>query len=181
MARCSAAPIPVVTVSRSGSEMRAFALASMIVVLSCSVVAAADWSTIVPGTSTMDSVRGRFGGPSRTQTQTVDGYETTSWVYDGAQAPTGIGRMTVDFGLLQAGGFQRTLVRSFRLEPHPGVFTRQAVLAGWGRPTGVRKDGDVESFFYAEGLLVTFDKEDRSAVSMLFTLPQPTAPEQSPR
>ena len=135
---------------------------------------AAEWGTIQPGTSTMDSVRAHYGGPTRTETQKVDGYDTTTWIYEGTQAPTGLTRMVVDFGLLRAGGFQRATVRALRLEPHPGVFTRDAVLTGWGRPTGVGKEGGVDSFFYEDGLLVIFDKEAWSAVSMLFTLPQPS-------
>jgi hypothetical protein len=54
------------------------------------------------------------------------------------------------------------------------VFTRDAVLAGWGRPTGVSKEGGSDSFFYEDGLLVIFDKDAWYAVSMLFTLPQPS-------
>jgi hypothetical protein len=133
----------------------------------------AEWGTIVPATSTMDSVRAQFGGPTRTETQKVEGYDTTSWIYEGAQAPAGMTRMVVDFGLLQAGGFQRNLVRSFRLEPHPGVFTRDTILTGWGRPTGISKEGGNDSFYYEEGLVIVFDKEAWSAVSMMFTPPQP--------
>jgi hypothetical protein len=135
---------------------------------------AAEWGAIQPGASTMDSVRAQYGGPTRTETQKVDGYDTTTWIYEGTQAPSGLTRLVVDFGLLQAGGFQRALVRALRLEPHPGVFTRDIVLRGWGRPTGVGKEGGADSFFYDDGLLVIFDKESWSAVSMLFTLPQPS-------
>ena len=161
--------------------MRVLAVLALVLLASCCAAAASEWGTIVPGTSTMDSVRAQYGGPTRTETQKVEGYETTSWVYEGAQAPTGIGRMVVDFGLLQAGGFQRSTVRSFRLEPHPGVFTRDTILTGWGRPTGVGKEGGNDSFFYADGLLVVFDKEAWSAVSMMFTPPQPTDPARPPR
>jgi hypothetical protein len=135
---------------------------------------AAEWGAIVPGISTMDTVRAQYGGPTRTQTQKVDGYDTTTWIYEDAQAPTGMTRMTVDFGLLQARGFERSVVRSFRLEPHPGVFTRDTVLTGWGRPTGVRKEGGTDSFYYEEGLVVIFDKEAWSAATMVFTPPQPS-------
>ena len=142
--------------------------------LGCGSAAAAEWGTIVPATSTMEGVRAQFGGPTRTETEKVDGYDTTSWIYEGAQAPAGMTRMVVDFGLLQAGGFQRTVVRTFRLEPHPGVFTRDTIVTGWGRPTGFSKEGGSDSFYYDEGLVVVFDKEAWSAVSMVFTLPQPS-------
>jgi hypothetical protein len=135
---------------------------------------AAEWGGITPGTSTTETVRARYGAPSKTQTQKVEGYDTTTWIYENAQAPTGMTRMTVDFGLLQARGFAPNVVRSFRLDPHRGVFTRKAVLDGWGRPSGVSNEGGADSFFYEEGLLVIFDKEaEWSAESMVFTLPQP--------
>ena len=134
----------------------------------------AEWGTIVPATSTMETVRAHFGGPTRAETQKVESYDTTAWVYEGAEAPPGMSRMVVEFGLLQAGGFKRDLVRSFRLEPHPGVFTRDTILTGWGRPTGFSKEGGSDSFFYEDGLVVIFDKDGAwSAVSMVFTPPQP--------
>jgi hypothetical protein len=181
MARCSVAPILAGTAWRWGSEMRALVIAALMVLAACPPSAAAEWGTIVPAVSTMDSVRAQYGGPTRTETQKIEGYETTSWVYEGAQAPTGMHRMVVDFGLLQAGGFQRGLVRAFRLEPHAGVFTRETILAGWGRPSGFGKEGDNQSFFYADGLLVIFDKEAWSAITMVFTPPQPTDPARAPR
>lgn len=159
--------------------MRRFAVLVVLLAALAGPAAAAEWGTIIPATSTMDSVRAQFAGPTRTETQKVEGYDTTRWIYEAAQAPTGMARMIVDFGLLQAGGFKRDLVRSFRLEPHPGVFTRDTILKGWGRPDGVSKDGGNDSFFYSEGLLVVFDKEAWSAVSLVFTPPQPrdrTAP-----
>ena len=76
---------------------------------------AAEWGTIQPGASTMDSVRAHYGGPTRTETQKVDGYDTTTWIYEGTQAPTGLTRMVVDFGLLRAGGFQRATVRALSI------------------------------------------------------------------
>jgi hypothetical protein len=137
---------------------------------------ASEWGTIIPGTSTMDAVRAQHGGPTKTETQKVDNYDTTSWLYEGAQAPVGLRRMVVDFGILQAGGYQRDVVRSFRIEPKPGVFHRRIVLAGWGAPERVGKQGDVEVFYYAEGLVVMFDKEGLQAQTLVFTPPQPIEP-----
>jgi hypothetical protein len=163
-----------VTASRWGTDLRRLVLALIAMQALCGAAAGAEWGTIVPASSTMDSVRAQFGGPTRMETQKLDGYDTTSWIYEGVQAPTGMTRMVVDFGLLQAGGYQRALVRSFRLEPHPGVFTRDMILTGWGRPTGFSKEGGTDSFYYDQGLLVVFDKDAWSAVSMLFTPPQPS-------
>jgi hypothetical protein len=155
--------------------MRRSALVLILLSLLSTPAAGAEWGTIVPASSTMDSVRAVFGAPTRTETQKVGGYDTTTWVYDGEKAPTGMTRLVVDFGLLQADGFKPGVVRSFRLEPHRGVFTRKAVLDGWGRPTGVSNEGGTDSFFYEDGLVVIFDKEaEWSAESMVFTPPQPS-------
>ncbi len=161
--------------------MRALAVVVLAWLVLCGSAAAAEWGTIAPGTSTMDTVRAQYGGPTRAETQKVEGYATTSWVYEGTQAPTGMIRMVVDFGLLEADGFHGSVVRSFRLEPKPGVFTRDTILTGWGRPTGFSKEGGSDSFFYQDGLVVIFDKEAWSAVTMVFTPPQPTDPARPPR
>lgn len=138
--------------------------------------AASEWGAIVPGRSTMESVRALYGGPTKTTTQKVDNYDTAAWIYEGAQAPGGLVRMTVDFGILQAAGYQREVVRALKLEPKPGVFSKGVVLTGWGRPDRAGKQGGVDVFFYAEGLIVTFDEDGRQARSMTFTLPQPLEP-----
>jgi hypothetical protein len=137
---------------------------------------ASEWGTIIPGTSTMESVRAQYGGPTKTETHKTDNYDTTSWLYEGAQAPVGLLRMVVDFGILQAGGYRRDIVRSFRLEPKRGVFNRKIVLAGWGAPERVGKQGETEVFYYAEGLVVLFDKEGLDAQTLVFTPPQPIGP-----
>ena len=138
--------------------------------------AASEWATIVPGTTTMDAVRAQHGGPTRAETQKTDNYDTTTWLYEGAQAPVGMRRMVVDFGILQAGGYRREIVRSFRIEPKPGVFHRRIVLSGWGAPDRVGKQGDAEVFYYADGLVVIFDKEGLQAQLLVFTPPQPIEP-----
>jgi hypothetical protein len=137
---------------------------------------ASEWGTIVPGTTTMEAVRAQYGGPTKTETQKIDSYDTASWVYEGAQAPVGLLRMVVDFGILRAGGYRRDVVRSFRIEPKPGVFNRKIVLAGWGPPDRVGRQADTEVFYYAEGLVVMFDKEGLQAQTLVFTPPQPTEP-----
>jgi hypothetical protein len=89
--------------------------------------------------------------------------------------------MVVEFGLLQSGAFRRELVRSLRLEPKPYVFHRRIVLAGWGPPDRAGKQGGVDVFFYAQGLIVTFDKNGQHAESLVFTPPQPLEPEKPSR
>jgi hypothetical protein len=134
---------------------------------------AAEWGGIVPGSSTMDSVRAQYGGPTRTDTQKTDGYDTASWTYEGAQAPQGMKRAVIDFGLVTGGQFRREVVRAFRLEPNVGAFDRRTILAGWGPPTRAGREADGEVFIYAEGLIVYFEKDDFRPRLMLFTPPQP--------
>ena len=140
------------------------------------VARAAGWSTIEPGVSTLEHVRGRFGAPSRESQKQVEGYDTTEWVYEGARAPSGIIRMTVEFGLLTPQGYKANAVRALRLEPKPLIFGRNTIVDGWGVPERMAEQGDRDVFLYEAGLIVTFDKDGTSAVSMVFTVPQKVAP-----
>ena len=133
---------------------------------------AADWGGIVPGATTLESVRERYGAPSREARQKVEGYDTIQWVYEGARPPTGMKRMTLEFGLLTPGGYRPNVVRYFVLEPKPGVFDRMTVVNGWDFPDFVGEEGGRKAFFYKAGLKVSFDEKD-DAISMIFTLPQP--------
>lgn len=133
----------------------------------------AEWGTLVPGQSTIESVRAAYGEPTRRNSVKVEGYDTIEWVYEGERAPRGVRRLSVEFGLLMEGGYRPELVRLFRLEPMPGIFTQRAVLLGWGPPTRVGKDGETPVFFYQDGLIVLFDKQGWIAERMIFTPPQP--------
>lgn len=137
------------------------------------VAAAAEWGTIVPGQSTIESVRARYGTPTATVQEKIEGYDGQKWSYEGSQAPVGMQRLVVDFGLLTPAGYRGDLVRSFRLEPNPGIFERRAVVQGWGIPDRVGRDGEREVFFYEEGLIVYFDPGGENAQAMLFVSPQP--------
>jgi hypothetical protein len=134
---------------------------------------AAEWGGIIAGVTAMDAVRAQYGGPTRTDTQKTDGYDTTSWTYEGAQAPKGTKRMVIEFGLLAGGQFRREVVRSFRLEPTVGAFDRRTILAGWGPPTRSAREADGAVFYYAEGLIVYFEKDDFRPRLMIFTPRQP--------
>ena len=148
--------------------------------LSGGAVAAEQWGGIEPGESSMAAVRGLRGSPTRTTTQKVDGYDTAEWIYEDAKAPGGIRRMTVDFGLMTPAGYRPDLVRSFKLEPKPGAFDKNWITTGWGAPAGVGKDGDVEFFFYKEGLFVYFAPDGHGVASMTFTPPQLPPPGAAP-
>ena len=141
-------------------------------VLDGGAVAAEQWGGIEPGESTMAVVKSLRGSPTRTTTQKVDGYDTEEWVYEDAKAPSGIRRMIVDFGLMTPAGFRPDLVRSLRLEPKPGAFDKDSIQTGWGAPAGVGKDGDVDFFFYKEGLFVYFAKDGHAVATVTFTPPQ---------
>ncbi len=141
---------------------------------------AADWGGVIPGDSTMETVRARYGAPTRSSTQKTGTYESAQWIYDGADAPTGMFRMTVDFGLLSSTGYRANVVRTFKLEPHPGIFNRPAIIDGWGRPSGAAPPGETPAFFYESGLLVYFDSDGWAVQSMIFTPPQPSGGPSAP-
>jgi len=150
------------------------------VLLLAAPVAASEWGRITPGETNQAAVRARYGAPTKETVQKVEGYDAVQWLYEGAQAPAGILRMTVDFGILAPAGYRKEIVRTFRLEPKHEIFNRKLVLDGWGPPARVGKEGDQEFFLYEEGLLVYFDKDGHGVVAMIFTPPQPPAAQTSP-
>jgi hypothetical protein len=151
-------------------------LLAAVFVLHGGPVAAEQWAGIEPGESTMAVVKSLRGTPTRTAKQKLDGYDTEEWVYEDARAPAGIRRLTVDFGLVTPSGYRPDLVRSMKIDPRPGAFDKTSVTTGWGAPVGVGKDGDVEFYFYKEGLFVYFAKDGHGVASMTFTPPQPPPP-----
>lgn len=160
---------------------RRLALAVVVLVAAAGAAVAAEWGLIRPGNSTMDSVREQYGAPTRMVREKIEGYETENWVYEGPRAPTGILRLTVEFGLVQSDKFRREVVRAFRLEPRPGTFNRGVISNGWGFPDRMGREGDEDLFLYKDGLLVYFDKEGWNARLMVFTLPQPRDPTEERR
>jgi hypothetical protein len=138
-----------------------------------SAVVAADWGAISPGASTIETVRERYGAPSRETRQKLEGYNTIQWVYEGGRAPAGMKRMIVEFGLLTPGGYRPNLVRSFTLEPKPRIFDYVTVVKGWGIPDSIAQREGQKVYFYQRGLLVYFDLSGDDTVSMVFSPPQP--------
>ncbi len=96
------------------------------------------------------------------------------------RAPVGMIRMFVEFGVLKPAGYQPSVVRAFRLEPKPGVFTRRQIVIGWGKPDQGGTQEGVPVMVYKSGLTVYFDKDVVNAVSMWFTAPRPEAPRPKP-
>ena len=157
--------------------MRQVVRALGLVALLALPAAASEWGQIKPAVSTQPEVRARYGAPTRETTQKIESYDTVQWIYEGAQAPTGIGKMIVDFGILTPTGYKKDVVRTFRLEPKPDIFNRKLVVDGWGPPSRVGKEGESEFFFYEQGLLVYFGGRDsQEATVMIFTPPQKPLP-----
>lgn len=151
-------------------------LAAAALALDTGAAAAEQWGGIEPGESTMAVVKSLRGTPTRSAKQKLDGYDTEEWVYEDAKAPGGIRRLTVDFGLVTPSGYRPDLVRSLKLDPKPGAFDKESILTGWGAPAGVGKEGEVDFFFYKEGLFVYFAKDGHGVATMTFTPPQPPPP-----
>lgn len=163
--------------------MRATLGALGLVLLLAATAAAADWGQIKPAVTTQAEVRARYGAATRTTPQKIEGYDTQQWLYEGAQAPAGFTKLIVDFGLLTPSGYKPELVRAFRLEPKPDIFNRKLVMDGWGPPTRLGKEGELEFFLYEEGLLVYFSPDGKQVLAMIFTPPQklPPAPAAGPQ
>src|SRR5262249_53505098 len=147
-----------------------------LVLLVAAAAGAADWGQIKPGLSTLAEVRARYGAPTRETPQKVESYDTLQWTYEGAQAPVGITKMIVDFGLLTPSGYKKEVVRTFRLEPKADIFNRNLVLQGWGPPTRGGKDADSELFLHETRVLVDFGPDARQVAVMIFTPPQKIPP-----
>lgn len=153
----------------------ALVTAALVVALSAGSVLAAEWGLVNPGTTTQEAVRERYGAPTKVTSTKIEGYDEAKWLYEKDQAPPGLVRMTIEFGLLTPQGFKPNLARLMELEPRPGIFTRDTILAGWGTPERLDKAKDAEVFnvfIYESGLFVYFDKTGRIAQMLLFTAPQ---------
>jgi hypothetical protein len=140
------------------------------------LIVAAEWALINPGETTMDAVSRRYGKPTSATTQKVDGYDSAQWVYEEAQAPTGMIRMVVEFGMLTPKGYMPQVVRSLLLHPKPGTFNRSLVLQGWGPPTATGEQSGSPAYLYEDGLFVVFDEAAWDVKTMLFVPKQQIPP-----
>jgi hypothetical protein len=134
---------------------------------------AAQWGNIEPGVTTMEQVRDLYGRPTRETRALVDGYETRKWIYERSQAPEGLVRLTVDFGLLVKGTYEPSVTRLVTLDPKPLIFVRKTVIDGWGLPDREGLMEGLPTFIYQEGLFAMFQKDGESAVRLIFSIPQP--------
>jgi hypothetical protein len=151
-------------------------LASCGLLVAAGLAGAAEWGLIRPGISTKESVRAQYGAPSKSEREKIDTYDTEKWTYEGDQSPTGIVRLTIEFGLLKDGKLHPDVVRAFTLEPHGATFNRGIVGNGWGFPDRIGRQGNEDVFLYKDGLLVYFDENGWNVRLMVFTLPQPRDP-----
>jgi hypothetical protein len=160
---------------------RLFLLLLSFVALAATPARASEWGNIEPGVTTFEEVRARYGQPTRETRPKVEGYDTLEWVYEGNVAPSGLARMTVEFGFLAGGTYKPNVVRLLTLEPKPLIFGKNTVIQGWGVPDGIveNKEGG-STLIWKDGLIVTFDKANENAVTMIFTVPQPITPSAPP-
>jgi hypothetical protein len=137
---------------------------------------ALEWGLINPGETTMDAVRKRYGKPTQATTQKVDGYDSAQWVYEEPQAPPGMIRMIVEFGILTPTGYVPQIVRSLLLHTKPGTFNRPLVVQGWGPPTATGEQSGSPAYMYEDGLFVVFDEAGWEVKTMLFVPKQKLPP-----
>ncbi|MGH7354663.1 MAG: hypothetical protein ACRELS_08845 [Candidatus Rokuibacteriota bacterium] len=143
--------------------------------------AAADWGLLVPAKTTQPQARERFGAPTRAEVVKVEGFDTDRWTYDGAQAPPGVLRLVLEFGLKDDRGYRREVLRAFSMEPKTGVFHKGILAKGWGDPDRVGREGQTEIFVWASGLIAYFDNpEALDPRLLLFGIPQQLPPPVAP-
>ena len=106
-----------------------------------STASAAEWDTIRPGVTTQEAVRAHLGQATRVSSAKVEGYDTAEWIYEGANAPRGVTRMTVGFGLLTPQGYRADVVQ------FPGAGAIVAAVAQQPRAIGY------SSFAHTNGLV----------------------------
>jgi hypothetical protein len=166
------------TPSPGGAGSRIAGVALGLAVLAGAVLAgAASWGGITPGETPRRDVQARYGPPSRERMVTEDGRTAAEWTYAGEQAPRGMERMVVSFGLLRGASFVPDMVRALTLYPRPGVFRLAQITAGWGKPDAIGTDQQTgrPAFRYdAKGLLVIFDRRGEWAELLVFA-PEPPA------
>jgi len=138
---------------------------------------AAEWGGVTPGQSTQDDVRRLFGPPTRERSLREQGYETLEWTYEGKEAPEGLVKLEVQFGLLGPEGFKPTTVRVLALYPKANRFPLVSLRVGWGTPSQQGTDSKTgrPTLIWDEGLVVFLDQEGRWAEEMHFVIPQPPA------
>ena len=118
---------------------RVLAVAALAALLLAPPALAAEWGLIRPGVSTTKTVRERYGAPSRTEHVKIDKYDTERWIYEDEKAPSGIVRMTVDFGLVHDDKYRAEVVRVLQLEPHGGTFNRGVMATAGASPTATAR------------------------------------------
>lgn len=146
------------------------------VVLLAGAARAATWGGITPGTTTLAEVRALHGTPSRERTVSEGGRSAPEWTYAGEQAPLGLERMVVSFGLIRDERFLPEVVRAVALYPRPRIFTVAHVTQGWGKPDalGTEEQTRRPAMRYERlGLLVVLDPQGEWAEMLLLAPEKP--------
>ncbi len=161
--------------------MRPLIALGALLLLAAAPAVAADWDLLVPAQTTQAQVRARFGAPARSEVVKIEGFDTDRWTYDGAQAPPGVFRLVLEYGLKDDRGYRREVLRAFRLEPKTGVFHKGILAKGWGNPDRVGNEGKTQIYVWASGLMAYFDSpDDIDPRLLLFGVPQPLPPPARP-
>ncbi len=143
-----------------------------------SLAPAATWGGITPGQTTRGEVEARYGRPTRERVVTQEGRTGSEWTYAGDQAPRGIDRMVIGFGLLGPQGLVPDLVRSLALYPRARIFSVEFLVAGWGKPDaiGTEEQTGRPSFRYdGRALFVILDHTGQWAEMLLFGPEKPAS------
>jgi len=129
------------------------------------------WGGITPGESTRRDVEALYGRPSRERNVVEEERAVVEWTYAGELAPRGIERMVVSYGLIgKDGRFLPDLVRSVALYPRPHIFSKQAIVNGWGQPDGIGTEeatGRPSLHYRNRGLLIILDRTGEWAEFLL--------------
>ena len=132
---------------------------------------AESWGGLTPGETVRAGVEALYGRPSRERSLIEEGRTVAEWTFTGAQAPRGLERMVISFGLMAGGGFVPDVVRAVTLYPKPHVFALRVILGGWGSPDaiGTEEASGRPTFHYrSRGLLIILDKTGSWAELLLF-------------
>ena len=132
---------------------------------------AESWGGLTPGETVRAGVEALYGRPSRERSLIEEGRTVAEWTFTGAQAPRGLERMVISFGLMAGGVFVPDVVRAVTLYPKPHVFALRVILGGWGSPDaiGTEEASGRPTFHYrSRGLLIILDKTGSWAELLLF-------------
>jgi hypothetical protein len=139
---------------------------------------AASWGGITPGETTRTELLAHYGPPTQERSVVEEGHTVPELTYAGSQAPPGLVRMVVSFGLIRSGQLDPDLVRALTIYPEARVFTAAQIAIGWGTPEAIGADEQTKRSvirYESKGLFVVMDPTGSWAEMMLFAPVPPAA------